>query len=408
MAIRFLSGMPGHGKSYSSTKLMLKSLLEESGPNIVTNCAIRLGFMLSYLVKKGLTMQEAESRMARVKRITGPDVRKFFMLAEGRVATVDDVGNLEVSERGKPTDFYIDEAHLFWPVRDFRLTGPTLLSYLSQHRKFGDNVLFITQDEEQVDKALRRLTEEYLVSVNLGKRRVWGFRGPKGQFVMRVYFKQPNSLSKPSETFTYTFDKDVAECYDTSVGVGIASGMSDAGKKEKGLSPVFAVAAVLCLAVAVFFVIKTGPGMLTSGILSIAGAGGKKVAQTMGVTNDVPANVERRKTQATNTVEVKAATPGGIGFYQPQQQPESLQPTVPVTAYQPQVPPFQPELAPRGVLANPDASPVGTRWVVIRGFDGKVHAVRRIQAEPELSVEALSALLSLMNEYPPPPSSPPQ
>jgi len=385
VSVRFILGKPGGGKTLSAVRVILRELDKEKGQRIATNLPLRLGYIAAYLKGKGLPAE----RLERLEILADEQVKAFYLHAQGRKATTDRTENLQIVERGEPTLFVLDEVHIFWPSRDYRQTGATLLSYLSQHRHLGDEVWLVTQHPGQTDKALHRLTEEYIVSINLSKRRMWGFRGPVGKFMLRTYFEIPNSLSKPAEVVTYTLKPEEADCYDTSVGVGVTAGLSDKGKTSKGLSPKYAMGAGmlgLCvLAVALYY----GPPLISKALLWVSGGSAKKASEASGklptvltTSSNNPAGSPFQFTQAAKLPTVIPAPGADSGE-------EDLLPTVTPKGKGMAFPNKLVERESGGVLANPGASAGRRVAYYIRGFDGRLHAVR-VVSEPAEQTESIA------------------
>lgn len=382
MSLKFIVGKPGGGKSLTAVRLILRELEKPTGLHVVTNLPLRLGNIGAYLAKK---VHNVAAVMDRITIVDRAAVKAFYNHAKGRVVTFDQLGNGTVEANGAPTLFVIDEVHLSWPSRDYRQTGPELLWYLTQHRKFGDEVYFVTQHPAQTDKALHRLAEEYLVSVNLSKRRLWGFRGPGGKFMVKTYFEIPNTLSKPAETIAYTFVLEEAECYDSSVGVGVSAGLADKGRVAKGLSPKWAVVALVGLAVGVAVVLYKGPGLLSKAILWVTGAGSKQsvavVQAATGLVTSSNAPVGGPFTFSGQTGQLPVAAPDRrvtpAEILQGMEQGDQAAPGMV----------FRNKLVGRGpqssVLANPEATGGPVTAYYIRGFDGRLHAVRIVRQQSE-------------------------
>src|SRR6185503_9585554 len=90
-------------------------------------------------------------------------------------------GDVEQRDLGKlrlGAVYVIDECQNFWPSRSYQTTPKGLPFYLTQHRHVGDDCVFITQKETQVEKVVRNLVAEFWVFKNIGLRRRLGFRLP--------------------------------------------------------------------------------------------------------------------------------------------------------------------------------------------------------------------------------------
>lgn len=390
MAIRFLTGMPRNGKSYSAVKLILSELVKPDGRCVVTNVPLRLGAIYVYLRRRNV--EDHFSRLVLLEGHIKP--KEFYKYAPSREFQIDSVGNLTVVKQGKACVCVIDEANVFWPCRGFKDTTNTFLTYMQQHGHLGDDVWLVCHDAGQVDKALRYLAQEYWVSVNLALRRLWGLRGPKGKFVMNVYQGQPGLTSKPVETVPYTLNSEIADCYDTAAGVGISAGVADQAKDLRGRTPIWAIPALAALVLLVLGVMWAGPKALIAG-----------VGAYFGSAKPVQKSKEERSTNTmAKTLSVQKVESGPLPSVVVPTVTNTAEPSKPLNQLWPAREPVavqkvveaQPVQQSQSVLANPAAGDSGWRWVVIRGFDGSVHAVRRYRVPSEPNT--LRSLSSPLNQ----------
>jgi len=263
MAIRFITGVPGAGKSMTAVQTLLKEL-RTGKREIVTNLALYPGVIWSYLKARF----GVEVDIARIT-ILGEDEIKAFYLHRGRGWKAPNPrekkeggdGRIDYSAcargdelrdaKSLPNVLYmIEEAHVHFGSRQWADTAQSALFYLSQHRHLGDEVFFITQHVEQVDKALRRLTQEFWRMTNYGSKFPFGVKLPD-VFVLDVFTMPPSLLARSIDTTTIRLDVDgLCGCYDTAAGVGMAGGLADTVNKRKGVPWQMAIAAVfVCMAI---------------------------------------------------------------------------------------------------------------------------------------------------------------
>jgi len=273
MAVVMYLGLPGDGKSVSGVRRLIDEL-GSSSRTIVTNLPLEIGELETYsrqefgrdcdVRRRVVLLDESQVRKFWLIRGQGwrlidlpdgqykqnqfPDLSKTYrwlpgdghperedlavMLAKG-VPLPEDVETGTV----EGCLYIIDECQNFWPARSFQSTPPGLLFYLSQHRHLGDDLVFITQKESQVEKVVRNLVSEFWVFRNLGRRRRFGFRLP-GLFGWACY-NEPPSAQGASYAGVGTFKLDikgVASCYRTADGVGIGGPLgADVGARKRGL-----------------------------------------------------------------------------------------------------------------------------------------------------------------------------
>ncbi len=116
--------------------------------------------------------------------------------------------------------------------------GPHVTFYNSQHRKLNDEIVFISQFPDLVDKRLKGFAQEHVYLENLGIQRVFTVFRPPAYFVAKSYLKErTNSVQDVAQwTTRFRLDLDIARCYDTSAGVGIKGRKQPETRKRKGIS----------------------------------------------------------------------------------------------------------------------------------------------------------------------------
>ena len=148
--IRYVTGTLGAGKTFHSTRLLIEHLTK--GGVVVTNIECVYPKIRDLIAKRSKVWIEPDQL-----RVFDPEVTPEWQTvipwghAEGQVLVV------------------MDEAHLFYNSRDWATTAAAnkaLLSFLTQSRKAGVDVLWITQDSGNVDKQFRVLAEWELAVVN--------------------------------------------------------------------------------------------------------------------------------------------------------------------------------------------------------------------------------------------------
>jgi len=288
MSVSLYMGLPGDGKSMSGMRKVVAHLVE-TDRDVVTNLPIEIGELQTYL--REVYHKEIDCA-ARVVLLEQEQVRKFWLVrgrgwrlidldddswgknqfpslqkvyrwvpATGESAereglerkSLADVerlcerGEVEQGDLGKENLgclYVIDECQNFWPARSYQTTPKGLLFYLSQHRHSGDDCIFITQKEAQVEKVVRNLVLEFWVFRNLGQRRRMGFKLP-GMFGYAC-FDVPPSMQGAQYVSVGTFKMDtkgLAQCYRTADGVGVGgpSMKADTQTKRSGIPWQFAI-----------------------------------------------------------------------------------------------------------------------------------------------------------------------
>lgn len=277
--ISFITGKPGGGKGLLSVQQVIDELRFGKRP-IITNLPLRVAawvngshqpmlglraylqreygtdfnvqkrvfvlddddagsFYLWRVTKEGL-LQKAEANIKRVQKDG---------IEEERVMDFDTTLAVETGS----VFYVIDEAWKFYGSRNWQKTGEGMLFYSSQHRKFGDDVLIVTQHTKQIDPAILRVAQDFWTVTNHGNLTFGFFRQPS-VFHVRIFDSPPTGAAMtPMSRKLFRLDKSgMAQCYDTSAGVGISGrAVADLGARKRGLPAwamvVFAVVAILFL-----------------------------------------------------------------------------------------------------------------------------------------------------------------
>lgn len=265
--ITFLTGKPGGGKTlYAVTELIRE--LRSTNRCVVTNMAIRLHPWIdgSGVPREGLkaVLQRLYHQdydvEKRVHLLQDEQVKTFFMY-RWRINYQGDVEQWQPVEKGDNRFrvegawgcFYIiDEVHEFFGTRNWKETGSLALSWASQSRRSGDDAILISQACENVDVALRRVSQECIWVINHRHLAASIFRQPD----MITFGKYAQTPPKKGDSCLHRgrlkYDKrDIFSSYDTAAGVGVAGKGADIGKRARGLHwawfPLFGLGALLAV-----------------------------------------------------------------------------------------------------------------------------------------------------------------
>lgn len=280
--IHFLVGKPRNGKSLRAMMFIWEELTSGSRC-IITNMVLDLDVLQSLLIKRGFPHVDLRRR---VRMLDDLETKNFWLYRPDgyvlpRPAGYDDKTGPDVDysplfdfETGEVRSvcYVIDEVHTHWRARGWAGTPRHVDFYNSQHGKLGDRVIFITQNTKLVDANFIRLAQDFGYCRNHRLEKHGRFRGDN-KFTMHVY---PGPVANDKEVTlnveTYKLDLELAECYDTSAGVGMpGGGKADAGFRAKGI-PLWTVWAglaavlVVCWGVFTFVVPKFANGYLARGI----------------------------------------------------------------------------------------------------------------------------------------------
>lgn len=301
--ITTIIGKPGGGKSLYALRHIIK-VLTETQNSVVTNLSLILPELSAYLSVKFPNLDIDVNK--RIRIIDEKQSRRFWLYrlhADGSYLDLGDVtrddeklginvdyssvvttGNRAAIDAGLPRPYpgicyILDECHVFFDSRAWAQSGLSLTFYNSQHRKLDDDVLFITQFLELIDKRVKGFSQEFVLLRNNAAEKLFTvFRGPS-YFSARHYQKPPTGLHDfPSETHRFSLDLDLAKCYDTSAGVGISGVGRPETKKKKGISLLWAIVPVVLGA----YLLWAAPDWLASAAL---GTGvGSRASESLGLT----------------------------------------------------------------------------------------------------------------------------
>jgi len=314
MSVCLYLGLPGDGKSMAGMRRIVDWLTTTEG-YVMTNLPVEMGELSSYLYTLGFHRQSAEVSR-RVTILAEKEVRKFWLyrpycwrlvdlqdhewslnrypslqklyrwregyegerqqvaeMAEEQVKEQTRLANMEQGDMGElklSCLYVIDECQNFWPARSYQNTPKGLLFYLSQHRHVGDECVFITQKEAQVEKTIRNLVLEFWVYRNLGQRRRLGFKLP-GMFGYACYDQPPSSQGAQFiGCGTFKMDtKGLAACYRTADGVGVGGSTmkADVGRKRSGLAWQWALVVFGLILLGVYFAPRAINGLVKKWLL---------------------------------------------------------------------------------------------------------------------------------------------
>lgn len=269
--IRIFLGKPGGGKSFGA----LKDIYDEAVNGqrvIVTNLSIDIG-RFSALVQKRHPKADFDPNK-RFRLLTDQECKRFWLHRRPGLSIPDIT---KEQEHGQdwfkvPEDtfgclFVLDEAHIHFDARSWAMNGLSLTYYNSQHRKFSDEVVFVTQFLDLLDKRVRGFAQEYVYFVNNGLQRYLTYFRLPAYFTVKTYTKPRNDgpQGDVAQAVTrYDLDKELADCYDTSAGVGIPGRKQPETKRLKGVN-LFWIA--VPLAIVGWLLLKT-PEVVSSVVLS--------------------------------------------------------------------------------------------------------------------------------------------
>jgi hypothetical protein len=311
--ISFITGKPGGGKGLLSMDQHVDELVLGTRP-LITSLPVRLepwvngswkpmcgtkSFLSRTYPKQFGTSEKLAEIDKRVFVLNDEQAQEFFLyrVIDGKLVKAEAVyktskdGEKRLMEydtslaaKSGPTFYCIDEAWKFWGSRNWQKTGEGMLFYGAQHRHFGDDVLVVTQHTKQIDPAIQRVAQDFWVVRNHGKMTFGMFRQP-AVFSVCIYDQPPTGASiSPMSRKMFTLDRTgLAQCYDTSAGVGLSGRMmADIGGRTKGLPWWVGVVGVLGALFLIYYAIVFSAKMVTHGMLKAGPGAARHVEHAMG------------------------------------------------------------------------------------------------------------------------------
>jgi len=270
--IRIFYGTPGAGKSYDSLRDLQDEILYGTRL-VVTNLSIDLGRFNAFLAEAHPGHDYGDLNQ-RIRLITEEETRQFyaFRTVAGPALQVPErnqsLAGVHVDySTAQAVAYYIDEAHIAFDAREWANTGPELTYYASQHRKLNDECIFITQHPDMLESRLRKLAQEFWSHNNNGIERFWTYFTKPSYFSVEVHRKPPSGPNSPEPMATHRFrlNKKLADCYDTSAGIGIKGRKMPEKKRKAGLSLLWLGVPIVLIAA---FLMKA-PDMATAGFNAV-------------------------------------------------------------------------------------------------------------------------------------------
>jgi len=322
MSVRFIVGLPGHGKSLFMVRRIAQTLLETNRVVVTTLTEIDRAALYQYLQKKNGDVDLGVHR--RLFFIDKKDTSEFYRYrgaytlgpspqfpknADARMVDVALTQFFAEASTSGGVDYFITEAHRHFKADRWDTMSETVMYYCTQHRHFDDNVWVETQLPKQVVVQLRDLCDECVEMRNFYRERFGWFKKP-GCFRAIWYYSVPKQGSK-AEPFlreTFLLDKDgIAACYATR-GAIVGTGQPETQPPKRGLPfwTMFAFAAVGVVSIPVILTMLFKG--VNAGMASAFGAGKKAMEEKVGVKKEEP----KPKTVTVNGQEKEIPTSGSI------------------------------------------------------------------------------------------------
>lgn len=213
--ITVLTGAPGHGKSYTSVK-MIDEFVHE-GKSVVTNVPLRSDFAEQMAIHHTVFGRLRKKTVERKARVIASKVHVCEDLSEIMKVRFDGKGE----GRGKVV---IDESHREMNVRGSRSAKSEegkkrreVVAYISGHRHYGADVVLITQAFANLDLQVRNLFEFHAEVRNFRRLPIIGLIAllfPGRNLFVRATVWNDRAKTKAGLS-VYGLSKRLANLYDT-------------------------------------------------------------------------------------------------------------------------------------------------------------------------------------------------
>lgn len=191
--ITMYTGTPGSGKSYNASRRIFWWLKKKKNNNVIANFAITQSYFDKYKFNGQFYHFWPEN-------LTVDNLIEFARLEHKQGVE-------------SQTLLVFDEASLIFNARDWMndKDRKEWLSFFAQHRKFGYEIIFITQNDTQLDRQIRSLVEYNKIHRKVSNYKILKYL-PFTLFVcVQVWYSM--KMKTGSEWFFYS-DK-YGEFYDT-------------------------------------------------------------------------------------------------------------------------------------------------------------------------------------------------
>lgn len=283
--ISYYLGKPRGGKTFGAFQELVKNLVK--GRFQVTNLVIRVSELQWWINDHHPEFKG--NVLDRIRFLTFEESKEYwrYRTMHGRITDEelnDGLINFDkIVDAGEANvDFTMDEFHFLFDSEAGGDRVKYAFNYMSQHAKLNDNVNVITQCIERVKKKMYQgICQNFIYCRNFKHEKFRGFnRGSAIQELQFINLPTNPENDQPFEKRSYEMQKALADCYDTSAGIGMRGGLpADKDFKPKGirLRNALVVAAIVAV-LGLWAVMKYGiPAMGNA-----AGLGVKKKA--VGVT----------------------------------------------------------------------------------------------------------------------------
>jgi len=241
-------GKKGSGKSYGVLKEWVWRELIHGERQINCTLCLRLD-KLQALAEKRYPEKRIDVNK-RIRMLTREEGRRFWLHREHGV-NIEEIED-EDYDNGLNPDYQgaidrvqskgilniIDEAYVDFDAQRWVKIGRGLTYYMGQERKFLDDSVFMTPHLKWLAGRVKDGAQEWVECRNYAYEKFLTFLSKGSRMRTRVYSEAPrgNMTDRPDSTHSYKIDPELAECYDTTGGLGF-KGLGKPDTKRKKWAP---------------------------------------------------------------------------------------------------------------------------------------------------------------------------
>lgn len=211
MAIELFTGFVGSGKSYAATKI----------GTMIADARIGKKYVIANFPIK--PKRKLLSKIPFVKKyIKNPEMNCRWIYKDNESLTVDFLVSESLkngwNEKEGSALVIFDEASIPFNARNYqRSDRMEWIKFLTQSRKFGYDVIFITQDARMIDKQIRSLCEYEVVHKKLNNMFAfkWLSMFRITLFAGVSYWNGLNAKYTKGQLRLYFYQSSIADRYDT-------------------------------------------------------------------------------------------------------------------------------------------------------------------------------------------------
>jgi len=166
--------------------------------------------------------------------------------------------------------YVLEETANIFRAKEWAQFPPSATFYLSQHRKFGDGVVVLTQDVDLISLDFRRLAQDFTYLQNYGQST---FRKISvGRLFEARKYLHPVTRGSGRGTAVlvkvFRLNKELANLYETDAGVGVIGRGADTSWKPKGIPFPVLIAALCLLAFGGWWIVTKGSSYMAQKVIN--------------------------------------------------------------------------------------------------------------------------------------------